>query len=40
MKLFSFVKMITKKLQQCSVVMYLLKTCAPIIELFAQKPLN
>jgi len=40
MKLFSFVKVITKKLQQCWAVTYLLETCVPFIKLFSQKPLN
>lgn len=40
MKLFSFMKMITKKLQQCWAGMYLLETCIPIIKPFPQKPLN
>lgn len=40
MKLFSFVKMITKKLQQRWAVMYLLETCVPIKKLFLQKTLK
>lgn len=34
MKLFIFAKMITKNLQQCWAVMYLLETSIPIVKLF------
>lgn len=34
MEFFSFVKMITKKPQQCWAVMHLLKTFMPIVKLF------